>query len=63
MVVCPINNELGCFCLLFLQRCSNLSDTDRAHLQSLLFAVINKLKYDEGYKFGSEVHIVFNTAY
>ena len=36
-----------------LQR-SNLSDTDRTNLRSLLDAVITKLKYDEGYDFENE---------
>ena len=37
------------------QHHSNLSDNDRANLQALLYAVITKLKYDEGYNFLSEV--------
>ncbi|XP_064399906.1 exportin-T-like [Halichondria panicea] len=37
-----------------LKQRSNLSDNDRLQLQSLLRAVVNKLKYDEDYNFDSE---------
>lgn len=40
---------------LFLQHYSNLSDTDRDNLQTLLYTVINKYKYDKDYNFTTQV--------
>jgi exportin-T len=37
-----------------LKHCANLSDNDRANLQTLLHTVINKYKYDEDYNFLSQ---------
>lgn len=42
-----------------LQHQSNLSDNDRTNLQTLLGAVIEKLKYDESYNFTNEVVIFY----
>ena len=39
----------------FLQHYSNLSDTDRDNLQTLLYTVINKYKYDKDYNFSNQV--------
>lgn len=46
---------LSFFTLASLQHQSNLSDNDRTNLQTLLGAIIEKLKYDESYNFSNEV--------
>ena len=41
-----------------LQYRLNLSDNDRTNLQTLLGAIIDKLKYDESYNFSEEVVVI-----